>query len=191
MRKKSFIENTTEPVENQNVNDITIAPGGRIQWLDIYKGLAILLVVIGHLEISDSLYKYIYMFHMYAFFFAAGITFKINKSETFIQFLKKNISRLYIPYLFFAFMWDVTNMLIQVTHGNHYDFSISALSQNFVAVLIGRGIIYSNASIGPAWFLLCLLVVRIIFWSILNNTSVKIYRTKKLNNGSRVTGSAI
>lgn len=28
MRKKSFIENTTEPVENQNVNDITIAPGG-------------------------------------------------------------------------------------------------------------------------------------------------------------------
>ena len=49
-------------------------------------------------------------------------------------------------------------MLIQVTHGNHYDFSISALSKNFVAVLIGRGIIYSNASIGPAWFLLCLLV---------------------------------
>lgn len=111
------------------------------------------------------------MFHMYAFFFAAGITFKINKSETFIQFLKKNISRLYIPYLFFAFMWDVTNMLIQVTHGNHYDFSISALSQNFVAVLIGRGIIYSNASIGPAWFLLCLLVVRIIFWSILKITN--------------------
>ena len=26
---------------------------------------------------------------------------------------------------------------------------------------------------------------------IFNNTSVKIYRTKKLNNGSRVTGSAI
>ena len=25
----------------------------------------------------------------------------------------------------------------------------------------------------------------------LDNTSVKIYRTKKLNNGSRVTGSAI
>ena len=50
------------------------------------------------------------MFHMYAFFFAAGITFKINKSETFIQFLKKNISRLYIPYLFFAFMWDVVTI---------------------------------------------------------------------------------
>ena len=27
--------------------------------------------------------------------------------------------------------------------------------------------------------------------SIIDNTSVKIYRTKKLNNGSRVTGSAI
>lgn len=111
------------------------------------------------------------MFHMYAFFFAAGITFKINKSDTFMQFLKKNISRLYIPYLFFAFMWDVTNMLIQVTHGNHYDFSILALSQNFVAVLIGRGIIYSNASIGPAWFLLCLLIVRIVFWAILRRTN--------------------
>lgn len=52
MRKELFIENTTEPVENQKVNGITIAlGGGRIQWLDIYKGLAILLVVIGHLEI--------------------------------------------------------------------------------------------------------------------------------------------
>lgn len=28
MRKKSFIENTTEPVENQNVNGITRALGG-------------------------------------------------------------------------------------------------------------------------------------------------------------------
>ena len=28
-------------------------------------------------------------------------------------------------------------------------------------------------------------------WLEYNNTSVKIYRTKKLNNGSRVTGSAI
>lgn len=139
--------------------------------MDIYKGIAIILVVIGHLEISDSLYKYIYMFHMYAFFFAAGITFKINKSDTFMQFLKKNISRLYIPYLFFAFMWDITNMLIQVTHGNHYDLSVSALSQNVVAVLIGRGFIYSNASIGPAWFLLCLLVVRIVFWTILKITN--------------------
>ena len=108
---------------------------------------------------------------MYAFFFAAGITFKINKSDTFMQFLKKNISRLYIPYLFFAFMWDITNMLIQVTHGNHYDLSVSALSQNVVAVLIGRGFIYSNASIGPAWFLLCLLVVRIVFWTILKITN--------------------
>ena len=47
------------------------------------------------------------MFHMYAFFFAAGITFKINKSDTFMQFVKKNLNRLYIPYLFFAFMWDI------------------------------------------------------------------------------------
>ena len=111
------------------------------------------------------------MFHMYAFFFAAGITFKINKRDTFMQFVKKNLNRLYIPYLFFAFMWDITNLLIQVTHGNHYDFSVSTLSQNVVAVLIGRGIIYSNASIGPAWFLLCLLVVRIVFWIILRRTN--------------------
>lgn len=103
MREKRLNDNACEAVEKQMVVSITIATGGgRIQWLDIYKGIAIILVVIGHLEISDSLYKYIYMFHMYAFFFAAGITFKINKSDTFLQFLKKNISRLYIPYLFFC-----------------------------------------------------------------------------------------
>ena len=34
-----------------------------------------------------------------------------------------------------------------------------------------------------------MIIELIIFYVI--NTSVKIYRTKKLNNGSRVTGSAI
>jgi len=34
-------------------------------------------------------------------------------------------------------------------------------------------------------------VIYNIITNFFNNTSVKIYRTKKLNNGSRVTGSAI
>lgn len=108
---------------------------------------------------------------MYAFFFATGITFKVKPEEKFFIVLLKNIKRLYIPYLFFAFMWDITNIVIQVTHGNSVDFSASSIIRNILAVLIGRGIITSNASIGPAWFLLCLLFVRTVFWGIVRLTN--------------------
>lgn len=61
----------------------------RIEWIDRWKGLLILLVIIGHTvgsvshvcngyarDVFEFIYKAIYMFHMPAFFCVVGICWK-------------------------------------------------------------------------------------------------------------------
>lgn len=134
----------------------------RESWIDVYKGIAILFVIIGHLEISNITYRTIYLFHMYAFFFISGITLKQTDRKLSV-IIKENIRKLYIPYCFFAFLWDMTNKVIQLYYGNELDLSILGVIKNIIAILLGWENISSSASIGPAWFLMALLVVRICY----------------------------
>ena len=112
---------------------------------------------------------------MYAFFFISGVTFKVKEGQSFGQFIVDNIKRLYIPYLFFAFAWDVTNIVMQFYLGAVSQLSPLDILKNIVSVLIGGGLFESNASIGPAWFLLALFVVRVICWFILKASHNKIW----------------
>lgn len=69
----------------------------RIEWLDISKGIAIILVVLGHtLSSSNPLWSIIYSFHMPLFFFVAGYTFK---SKPIVEELKSSALRLLLPYV--------------------------------------------------------------------------------------------
>lgn len=65
------------------------------------KGLLILLVVLGHntyLMVDMFAYKFLYAFHVYAFFY---LPFLYNhKEETISHCVIKNILRLYVPYTF-------------------------------------------------------------------------------------------
>lgn len=67
----------------------------RIEWIDIYKGLLITCVVIGHT--SSILVKYMYLFHIPAFFFISGYTEKL-KEKTLSELLEKKFFSLLIPY---------------------------------------------------------------------------------------------
>lgn len=51
----------------------------RIKWVDIYKGIAILLVVIGHTD--SPVGGYVYLFHVAAFFFISGYTANLTKGS--------------------------------------------------------------------------------------------------------------
>lgn len=73
----------------------------RIAYVDILKGLLIILVVMGHIPgASQSLHQWIYWFHMPAFFMVSGFFIKENfslKDEVVGKF-----RRLLVPYLFFS-----------------------------------------------------------------------------------------
>lgn len=89
----------------------------RINWVDIAKGIGIVLVLLGHAPrdsmrmqypLIDFLYYFIYSFHMPLFFFLAGMIFghtQIKKpSKSFLAFLKKKVRTLLIPWLSFSIL---------------------------------------------------------------------------------------
>lgn len=77
----------------------------RIQYIDIARGIGILLVVLGHNDfalVSPFAYQVIYSFHMPLFFFLSG--YFINPSVGFWEFVRRRFNSLLKPYLFTIFM---------------------------------------------------------------------------------------
>jgi len=77
----------------------------RIEYLDIARGIGILLVVLGHNDfevISEFVHQVIYSFHIPLFFFLSG--YFINTSIPFFDFFKKRFNSLLKPYLFIIFL---------------------------------------------------------------------------------------
>ena len=71
----------------------------RLKWLDIAKGLGILLMVLGHSSVPVVVAKFIWAFHMPLFFIASGWTTNWEKGR-YRRFFQRKIpnpfSALYI-----------------------------------------------------------------------------------------------
>jgi fucose 4-O-acetylase-like acetyltransferase len=83
----------------------------RIEYLDIARGIGILLVVLGHNDfeaISVFVHQVIYSFHIPLFFFLSG--YFINISIPFFDFFKKRFSSLLKPYFFIIFLIYFTSV---------------------------------------------------------------------------------
>src|SRR5829696_4262817 len=77
----------------------------RIEYIDIARGICILLVVMGHNDfavVSPFVYKVIYSFHMPLFFFLSG--YFLNIRPGFWAFFKKRFNSLLKPYFFTIFL---------------------------------------------------------------------------------------
>ena len=74
----------------------------RIEWIDITKGIAIFLMVIGHTSIPVPLSKWIWSFHMPLFFIISGLLFNKEKYTSIKYFFKSRIRSLAIPYIVFS-----------------------------------------------------------------------------------------
>jgi len=77
----------------------------RVEYIDIARGIGILLVVMGHNDfslISPFAYQVIYSFHMPLFFFLSG--YFLDASIPFFEFLKKRFHSILKPYFFTIFL---------------------------------------------------------------------------------------
>ena len=77
----------------------------RINYIDVARGIGILLVVMGHNDfaaIAPFMHKLIYSFHMPLFFFLSG--YFLSTATPFWTFVKKRFNGLLKPYFFTIFM---------------------------------------------------------------------------------------
>lgn len=131
----------------------------RVKWIDIAKGMAIILVVIGHLNKKwfpdlDILIREVYTFHMMLFFILSGFTLKYKSDKSIKQVIKKKSKTLLIPYIAFssiALIKPFVRAFINLINGNALDFSGIIISI-YKTYIIGEGL----------WFLICLYLAEII-----------------------------
>lgn len=134
-------------------------------WVDYAKTFACILVVLGHLlqglnkaniEWNNILYKYIdnfiYIFHMPLFMCLSGYLYKkytiINSKKEYIQFVKKKLINLGIPYIVFYLVYVLINML----------FASSVNSKKGINDILN---IFTK-HIPPFWFLYALFFIFLI-----------------------------
>ncbi|WP_353853887.1 acyltransferase family protein [Bacillus sp. Bos-x628] len=134
----------------------------RLDWVDAAKGMGILLVVMAHVPIPDSLKQFIYSFHMPLFFILSGMMFQ-SASRPAGPFIQKKAKSLLLPYLYFSIITYVFWFLVT----RFFAFKGQTDIDPFVPF---TGIFISNAdearlTHNPAiWFLTTLFLVEILFF---------------------------
>lgn len=117
----------------------------RNSYIDIMKGILIILVVFGHLpffEYNSRTLTLVYSFHMHAFVIIGGYLSHINKDTKLSTIILKRIKSSLIPYFLY---YLITFIIIPTTH----DQMIRAI----LVVIKGIGIPPDNALNLPLWFL--------------------------------------
>lgn len=133
----------------------------RLTWIDLTKGLLMIFVVIGHYpgELNFPLSKYIYWFHMPAFFIMSGLFFKpLLEKGALVTGIKKRFMQLIIPYLFFVVLITVTRYGMEIGYGNT---DLSWYVNDLMKIIIGGRFV--RGAYGVFWFVTTMFFSFIIF----------------------------
>ena len=134
----------------------------RINWVDVARGIGVLLVIYGHGLAATPLRFIIYSFHMPLFFFISGVVFHKRKNEKYLTVLKKDFKRILIPYLIFAAI-SFTLWLSNIPLDR---IKWDLVLRQIIGIFYGSG---NNGYLAiniVLWFLPCLFIVKQIFWFI-------------------------
>lgn len=146
-------------------NQISSADQKRIPWLDISKGIAIVLVIIGHVSLVpwEPYRKIIFSVHMPLFFIVAGYT---SKPKIDFNSLKKIFKRLFVPYsvtfLIGILLIFVRTKQIDIWYEAEKFFWASGVPAEYGP---GRPVTGEETIpvIGALWFLPCMFWAKLIF----------------------------
>jgi|GEM_PF-3188661 len=143
----------------------------RCKDIDIYRGLGILLVVLGHVSfLGPYWHKVIYSFHMPAFFILSGYLVKIKNIELRPeQFIARKFCRLIIPAWSIGLICGLLFVAILVMNRISGDEFLLKL----YGTLTGATKVANNFFVTPIWFLYCLFVVEVIFYVIMKISTNK------------------
>lgn len=143
----------------------------RIDWIDKAKGIATLMVILGHMPIPGFLCVIIYSCHMPLFFMLSGYILR-DKGETVGTFCKRKMKALLKPLLQYS-------IILIIFHFCFYTLIVKSLSVTSVKnEIIGLVIQMKNGGeySSSLWFLPCMfLAIIIVFLFIRKVKSLKIH----------------
>lgn len=160
----------TEPIQYNSEH--------RIEWIDSLKGLGILLIVIGHVwsvQDASTFYIWLFSFHVPLFFFAAGLTFKINQGSI-LSMVRKRSPNLLVPYFIFGllgYVFYVTGYFfakINNIYVEQFNYGLFKPLWGIAYGSIGDGLLVNS----PIWFLPALLISSTIVYA-LNQTRANMW----------------
>ena len=131
--------------------------------VDIAKGIAIILVIVGHGHcISHLTFSFIYSFHMPLFFIVAGLFYRekeINDS------IRRDFRRLMIPYFIFASLSVLKFMISKgVLQGDIQSVIDSVVAMCWMSATSHKSVFFSDIpSVGIIWFLPTLFVCKNLY----------------------------
>lgn len=153
----------------------------RIGWIDTARGLTMLCVILGHMDVGKLRYI-IHSFHMPIFFVISGLFLRVQAPKRLVE--KKAKSLLY-PYVFTSAcvvsIKLIKNMAKQILHMKTETSSLEVLFDGIKAMILGsnkRGdypLFESDASIGIIWFFVAMFFAILIANGLLRYKHGQIY----------------
>ena len=142
----------------------------RIEWIDICKGIGIILVLIGHTD-SMPCIKMIYSFHMAFFFMISGFLYSAKNVSLSLQtWLKSNLVRYILPYFKYCYinlgLYYALCLLYDLEPVRGIENLKAFLLKYIIGIFYGRGHVAYLPNCSPLWFLPALFISLTIFYSI-------------------------
>ena len=123
---------------------------GRIRYIDLLKGIGIILMVLGHMHYSYMFEKFVFGFHMPLFFCISGYLYK--RPSSIKKYISKKVYSLLIPYFVFGLL---------------YSFIVGALYGKDVFLSGLGGVLYKTTYDMPIesalWFLPAMFWVEVMY----------------------------
>lgn len=139
--------------------------------LDVFKALAIVFIVVGHAPVSEMVIKFVYSYHIMAFFFASGFALKPEKlkdiSDVYLHIgrsIYKNLKYFFLYACLFALLHNVF-LKIGIIEGAYYSkMDVAKIS------ILAFAFYGAETFMGAFWFIPVMLVSVIISVSLLHVT---------------------
>lgn len=131
--------------------------------IDIYKGIGIILMLMGHVGFGDISSHIVHAFNMPMFFFVSGFLYDETQKYNFKKYLNRKSKGLLYPYLIFGLMNYIIYVILQCARNEI--ISVSPIRHMFFVNTTGM-------VSGSMWFLTALWISSVLFW-IVNSTCKK------------------
>lgn len=154
------MENRGDRIVAHSAPSEWVPAGGRLEWIDVARGLGIIAVVIGHVWTRGPLRDAMYSFHMPLFFLLSGL---LARPQPVAHFTSRLFASQMRPYAAFLILLVLLDQLIEHAKGNRPIFS--DWPQDLLPILLGGSWLRGPFTI--FWFVPCLMVARIIFNALL------------------------